>query len=105
MIAKATLSVAMSGGLRVVSDVSVGVASLHLRRARRFGSTIAASLIWACPTVDAQETSPSQETPARSETQSPSPAAPGGAQPNLPPVTVEPPRTRPRPAARPSGEQ
>jgi hypothetical protein len=98
----------------------VRVAPLGLRRSRWLSSTIvAASLISACGTAEAQETpgqpAPNQPTPSQ-PTQSqatpsqptpgpttPGPTTPGQANPNLPPVTVIKPVKRPA-AAKPTRE-
>jgi iron complex outermembrane recepter protein len=81
------------------------VASLRLREARWLSSTIVASLIWVYGAADAQETPAPSTTPTPTETPAPPVTTPSTERPTLPPVTVEPPRTRPRPAARPSAEQ
>jgi iron complex outermembrane receptor protein len=93
--------------------VSAGKGPLGARRSQWLGSTVlVASWLSACGVAGAQDTPPPSSTPAPATSPpsattptspaTPSPAAtpPGASNPKLPPVTIESPPTRQRPAGR-----
>jgi iron complex outermembrane recepter protein len=92
-------------------QVSAGKGPLSRRRSQWLGSTVlVASWLSACGVASAQDTPPPSSTPAPatsppSTTPSPAESAPaatppGASNPKLPPVTIESPPTRQRPAGR-----
>jgi iron complex outermembrane receptor protein len=92
-------------------QVSAGKGPLSRRRSQWLGSTVlVASWLSACGVASAQDTPPPSSTPAPatsppSTTPSPAESAPAGtppgaSNPKLPPVTIESPPTRQRPAGR-----
>ena len=88
----------------VMSRLSVSIAPPGTRRACWLSSTIVASLICICGSAAGQETPrpPAAPTPTEipAPTEVPTPATPPKPEkPNLPSVTVDQPRNRPRPSA------
>src|SRR5215470_17487879 len=93
----------MQGGRlgSVMRHVGAGVMSFRLRKLRLLNSTVvAASLLsaWDIATAQVSQT-PGTAPPAAPATPPPSGTSPAAGQPNLPPVTVEPPPNRRRPTA------
>src|ERR1700722_7965671 len=81
--------------------VSAGNGRLSGRRSHLLSSTILfASWLSACGVAGAQDTPPASSPPAPTTTPAPAPTPPAASNPKLPPVTIESPPARQRPAGR-----